>query len=172
MEKWEQKQEPQTLWPNSVAANFFIFPAEIQFLLTCSWSWHSCTQVFSMLVLNWSWCGWWLCASLSLCGSFTTCFHFLIRVSDIPTCVSVVLIHLARRKLECWTLHTNFLTKLLHTCHAYRHHWFLPFYITFSDLERTSLGVTRSAQSKPVDFIFSYIFQLLKITLDVALKQF
>ena len=33
------------------------------------------------------------------------------------------------------TLHTNCTTKFVHTCPAYRHHWLLPSYTTFTDLD-------------------------------------
>ena len=36
----------------------------------------------------------------------------------------------------------------------------------------TYLGVTRSAKSKTIGFIFSYIFQLIRMACDVVMKQF
>ena len=44
-----------------------------------------------------------------------------------------------------------------HTCYAYRHHWPLLFYTTFSDLD-LGLGSQGQHKGKPVNFIFSHIF--------------
>ena len=73
--------------------------------------------------------------------------------------------------LQCWTLCANFSTKLFHTCHAYRDHGLLPFYITFADLDPgwNSQGQQRA---KPLVFIFSHTFQMIKMKFDLLLKQF
>ena len=43
------------------------------------------------------------------------------------------------------------------TFHAYRHHWLLPFYTTFTDLE-LDLGAQGQHKAKPIGFIFSNTF--------------
>ena len=52
------------------------------------------------------------------------------------------------------------------TCHAYRHRYLLPLYTTFSDLD---LGWRSRDQpkTKPVGFIFSHTFQLIRLKFDV-----
>ena len=65
----------------------------------------------------------------------------------------------------------NTFNHVLSYCHAYMHHWPHPFYNTFSDLD---LGWGSQSQWKavPFDVIFSHTFQLIKMKLDVVLKQF
>ena len=48
----------------------------------------------------------------------------------------------------------NFL-KSFYTCHAYRHHGLLQFYLTFSDLD-LGWGLQGQHKAKPVDLIFSH----------------
>ena len=48
---------------------------------------------------------------------------------------------------RCWTLYTSVPIRFIHTCHACRHHWLLPFYVTF-EWPWPWLRVKSSAQSK------------------------
>ena len=70
-----------------------------------------------------------------------------------------------------WTLHANFSTKALHTCHTYSHLWLLPFCATFS---HTELGWELQGLNvaKPVHFTFSHTFKLIRMQYNIALKQF
>ena len=63
------------------------------------------------------------------------------------------------------------LTRLFHACHAYSHHWLLTFCTTFTDLD---LGWLSQGQrkAKPLSFIFTHIFQLIRMKFDVVLTQF
>ena len=54
--------------------------------------------------------------------------------------------------------------------HAYAHA-ILPFYTTFTDLDLGS-GSQGQCKAKPVGFIFSHIFQLIRMKYDMVLKQF
>ena len=58
---------------------------------------------------------------------------------------------------------------LFQTRHA-RHHWLLSIPITFTDLDfaRTSQG---QRKAKPLGFIFSHTFELIRIDFDVVVKQ-
>ena len=58
----------------------------------------------------------------------------------------------------------------LGTCLAFRHHWLLPFYITFTDLD-LALGSLVQCEAKPIDLIFSHTFHLVRMNFDVASIQ-
>ena len=64
-----------------------------------------------------------------------------------------------------WTI------KFFHTCHAYRHHWLLPFYTLFSDLD-PGCGSQGQRKAKPLGFIFLHTIWLMKIRFEMMLKQF
>ena len=74
-------------------------------------------------------------------------------------------------KLKCWISHANCGTQFFHTCRVYRHHSFVPFYATFTDLD-LSLGSQDQRETKLVGFISSNTFYLNKIKFDVVMKQF
>ena len=65
-------------------------------------------------------------------------------------------------KLQHSTLHAKFPTNFSHTSHAHRHHWFVPFYTAFSDLDlcRGSQGLS---EAKSVGFVFLHTFQLIRM---------
>ena len=67
---------------------------------------------------------------------------FLIHLSNIWICV-ISCVYLASWSSICLCCMTITLTLVIscklfnqisHTCHAYRHHWLIPFYITYNDL--------------------------------------
>ena len=113
--------------------------------------------------------------SLSQTGiSCNICFFF-IHMSIMWICVmsqaclsgrpaSELTGSLVWQKLLCWMLHTYFSTTFFHTCHAYRHHWLLPFYTTFTDLD-FGWGSQGWCKAKPQGFVFIFKF-------DLVLKQF
>ena len=68
-------------------------------------------------------------------------------------------------------IHTNFLTKLYHTCHTLRPHWLVTYFITSSDLDLT-LWSQGQYKAKPVASICWHSFQLISMKYDAALKQF
>ena len=72
------------------------------------------------------------------------------------------------QKLQRWILHINCTIKSCHTCLAYRLHWLLPL-STDLDLAWGSQG---QCKAKPIGFIFSHTFQLIKMKFDVVMKQF
>ena len=61
--------------------------------------------------------------------------------------------------------------KFVHTFHAYRHHWLLPCYTTFTDLEFV-WGSQDEHKVKPIGILFWHTFQLLRIKFDMVMKQF
>ena len=66
--------------------------------------------------------------------------------------------------------------QFLHTCHAYRHDWFLPVYVARSDLDfgkgRGGGGVQGQHKAKPVGVIFFCIFQLNGMNYGIVMEQF
>ena len=68
--------------------------------------------------------------------------------------------HVVWQKLSHWTSHANYSTKLVHTCHTYRHHYLLPFYTTFTDLDLTCWSQDQ-CKAKPIGFIFSHTVHLI-----------
>ena len=68
-------------------------------------------------------------------------------------------------------LHANCSTENFHTCHAYRYNLVLPFHFMFTDLDLT-FGSQGQHEAKPVSFIFSHTFHLIKLKFDVVIKQF
>ena len=56
-------------------------------------------------------------------------------------------------------------------CNTYWHHWLIPVYITFTDLN-LDLGLQGQHKAKPLSFILSYTFQLIRMKTDLVLKQF
>ena len=63
-------------------------------------------------------------------------------------------------KTLSWTLHVSSSTKLVHTCHVYRHDWLLPFCTTFTDLD-LAWGSQGQCKAKSIGFIFSHTYQLI-----------
>ena len=57
---------------------------------------------------------------------------------------------------------------ILHTCHACRHHWLVPFYITFNVLIVSKVLL----KAKPIHSIVLHTFQLIRMKFDLMLKQF
>ena len=72
-------------------------------------------------------------------------------------------------KTLTWTLHVNCSTTFFHTCHAYRHHWLLPFCTTVTDLD-LAWELQDQRKVKRTDFIFLHTFHLIKIRFNV-MKQ-
>ena len=58
-----------------------------------------------------------------------------------------------------------------HTCHAYRNCWLLLLYTTFTDLD-LAWGSQGQCKVKPIGFILSHTFHLIRMKFDVAMKQF
>ena len=69
----------------------------------------------------------------------------------------------------CWTWHTNFVTIFFHTCRAYRHHWLLPYYTTFTDHD-LAWGSQDQHKAKPFGFILAGTFHLISMKFDIVLK--
>ena len=92
-------------------------------------------------------------------------FFFIIHMSDVwiyvmslfgqpvgwPSCVAKTL----SLEIIC-----KVSTKFVHTCHAYRHLWLRPFYITFTDCG-FGWGSQGQCKAEPLDFISSHTFQLM-----------
>ena len=78
---------------------------------------------------------------------------------------------LQEKTLVLDTLHANYLAWVFHTCYAYRYHWLLPLYIFFPDLDLT-WGSQGQHETKPIGFIFSHTFPLVRMKFDVVMKQF
>ena len=78
--------------------------------------------------------------------------------------------HLVWPEMQSWALSANFSTKFFHTVHAICTIDFCCFMALSVSL--TLAGVTKSAQSKPLGFIFSRIFQLINMKFEMMLKQF
>ena len=88
-------------------------------------------------------------AGVCLFVCFFLFIHTSIFVWDLwnELCLSGRLAdHLAWQTLKCWTLQNVLLYFSDLPCLLYRHHWLLPFYTAFTDLDLQ--GATRSAQSK------------------------
>ena len=56
-------------------------------------------------------------------------------------------------------------------CHADRHHWLLPLYSVFTDLDLV-WGSIGQCKAKPNCLIFSHTFCLIRMKFDVVMKQF
>ena len=69
-----------------------------------------------------------------------------------------------------WTIHAIFSTKLIHTCHAHRHHLCITFHTTFNDLF-VCLESQGQRKAKPVGFILSHTSHLIRMKFDIILKQ-
>ena len=98
--------------------------------------------------------------------------HTRIRWIYVMSCVlqaGRLAAHLAMQKLKHRTLHANCSTKLLHIYHAHRHHWLLPFYTAFTDLD-LALWSPDQHKAKLIGFIFSHTFRLIRMKFDVAMK--
>ena len=80
-------------------------------------------------------------------------------------------VHLAWHKLLHWTLYANRWTIFFHICCCYIHHWLLPFYTTFTDLE-LAWGSQGLRKARPVDFIFLHTFHLIRMKCNVVMKVF
>ena len=65
------------------------------------------------------------------------------------------------------------LPDLFHASHAYRQHWLLPFYTTFTDLD-CALVSQGQHTAKSIRFIFFFVhtFHLIRMKFDVVMKQF
>ena len=75
------------------------------------------------------------------------------------------------QKLKSWTLYANFSIIIFYVCLAYKHHWLLPFCITFSDLE-LGWGSQGQRKAKPFFLIFVYTFPVIRMKFHMLLKQF
>ena len=56
-------------------------------------------------------------------------------------------------------------------CHAYRYHWFLPFYTAFTDVE-LAWGSQGQRIAKPLGFVFSDTFRLIRMKFGVVSRVF
>ena len=61
--------------------------------------------------------------------------------------------------------------RCFHVCHAYRHHWLLPFCTTFTDLD-LARGSQCQRKATPLGFILSHAFQLIKMKSNIVFRQF
>ena len=75
------------------------------------------------------------------------------------------------QNLKCWTLHANCKARYFHTCQTYRHQCLVPFYTAFTDLD-IAWGSQVGLKAKPVCFIFSHTFHLIRMKFGVVIKQF
>ena len=69
---------------------------------------------------------------------------------------------------SCLTLTLDITSKLFNQILSYLPCLYAPFYTAFTDLGMGSQG---QRKAKPLGFIFLYIFQLMMMKSDVALKQ-
>ena len=74
---------------------------------------------------------------------------------------------LARQRNDTKTIQPHF----FHTCHAYRYHRTLPVYNSFSDLD-VCWWSRGELKANPLGCIFSHTLQLIRMKLDMMLKQF
>ena len=86
---------------------------------------------------------------------------FILLASHLPV--------LLGKSLKCWTLSTNYSTKIFHTSHAFWQHWPLPFHTTFRGLGLESQG---QQKAKHLVFIFLHTSQLIRMKFNVMLEQF
>ena len=71
----------------------------------------------------------------------------------------------AWQKLQCSTLRANCSTTFCQTCHAFRHHWFILVYATFTDFD-LAWGSQDQLDAKPIGFIFSHAFHRVRMKFD------
>ena len=104
----------------------------------------------------------------------TSAESLLIHMSIImdlgnELCSSVPAAILHGKNLLSLTLHANFSITFVHTFHTYRHCW-LPFYTAFIYLN-LAWGSQGQHKIKPIGFIFSHTFHLIRMKYDEVLSN-
>ena len=87
----------------------------------------------------------------------------------VMSCVCLMV--LCRKNFNVGCYPQTFQPDFFYTCRACRHHWLVPFYITFIDLD-LAWGPQGQCKAKPLGFVFWHTFQLIRMKFDVVLKQF
>ena len=94
--------------------------------------------------------------------------HFLNHISNI---IWIYVEDRVRPAVRSSCMAKTFQPFFLGICHAFWHHWLLPFYPIFTDLD-LSQGTQVRHKAKPLGFIFSLSFPMIRMNFDVALKLF
>ena len=110
------------------------------------------------------------CVRVRIC--VLACLHGLKHVDLCNQSCSFSWLAVLCELTSRWTLRADLSTKFFRTCHAYKHYELLPFYTTLRDLDIAGGHKVSTKSGKPVGFILSHTFLLVRMKYNIVLKRF